>query len=120
MGAGFAAPGGGGGGKAEKPEKIDQSGMPGHGGPTGPIDKLHGGRLFYSFVLYVNIIPSPFYLSPLLFYRLLLIKCQFQLFYRVNMNIVAFQFFKIYCSFKNLFEEMLILAELILANRNYS
>jgi len=50
VGAGFTAPSGGGGGKAAKPEKIDQSGMPGHGGPTGPIDKLHGGKLCCSFI----------------------------------------------------------------------
>ena len=45
VGGGFTAPAGGGGGEGKgKEEKLKEpSGLPGHGGPTGPIDKLHGG-----------------------------------------------------------------------------
>lgn len=46
VGGGFAADGGGGGAAAApKPKKEDQSMLPGHGGPSGPVDKLHGGEL---------------------------------------------------------------------------
>ena len=48
MGGGFAAPAAGGGGEKGKEEKLQKpDGMPGHGPPSGPIDKLHGGESFF-------------------------------------------------------------------------
>ena len=58
VGVGFAAPGGGGGEGKGKEEKLKEpSGLPGHGGPTGPVDKLHGGVYFYLFFyLFINLL----------------------------------------------------------------
>lgn len=53
VGAGFAAAVAGAhaqpvAGKGEQEQEQQQElGLPGHGGPTGPIDKLHGGRYCY-------------------------------------------------------------------------
>ena len=66
VGGGFAAPAGGGVEEKGKEEKIKEpSGLPGHGGPTGPIDKLHGGiYLLFKLLTVFRIVRSFFSFLP--------------------------------------------------------